>query len=261
MSEKSEKPTPKPIRFNRVLPYLAVLQADLHQTLLSWVYRVWVLLSVVVAVGYFLYRVGAYREAGMIQTTGEVMSDLVRWVVLGSVTLIIVLTAGCISSERGTLADSVLSRGVSRHQYFLAKWHSRLLSVLGTFFLIGSLVLLGSFYVLRDGKLTLAGSVLALAQVGALLIVVVTASVTVSAIVNSTLLGVAMVWMLLYGVGFGLSFLPETFPSPDRTLGGLSEVLKGTQDWKMITEFFVWTTGVSLLLAVGGLSYFSQRDV
>ena len=34
----------KPVRINRFLPYWAVLQADVRQTLHSWVYRAWVLL-------------------------------------------------------------------------------------------------------------------------------------------------------------------------------------------------------------------------
>ena len=45
----------KPVRF---LPYWAVFQMDLHQTLRSWVYRVWVLLSLLAAVGYLIYRFG-----------------------------------------------------------------------------------------------------------------------------------------------------------------------------------------------------------
>src|SRR5262245_65203254 len=109
-----DTPTPaKPIRINRWLPYWAVFQADLHQTLRSWVYRTWVLLSVLAALGYLLYRVGVYREAGIIQPASALISDLLRWTVVGSVTLIIALTAGSISSERGTMADSVLSRGIS----------------------------------------------------------------------------------------------------------------------------------------------------
>src|SRR5580704_17379164 len=98
----------KPVRF---LPYWAVFQMDMHQTLRSWIYRVWVMLSLLAALGYLLYRFGAYREAGMVQPAPDLMSDLLRWTVLGSVTLIIVLTAGTISAERGTMADSVLSSG------------------------------------------------------------------------------------------------------------------------------------------------------
>src|SRR5262249_12226119 len=121
----------KPVRINRWLPYWAVFQADVRQTLRSWVYRTWVLMSVLAAVGYLLYRVGVYREAGIIQPASVLVSDLLRWTVIGSVTLIIVLTVGSIASERGTLADSVLSRGISRYQYFMGKWHARLATVLG----------------------------------------------------------------------------------------------------------------------------------
>ena len=38
--------TPTPVRFNRLLPYWAVLQTDLRQTARSWVYRLWVLVTV-----------------------------------------------------------------------------------------------------------------------------------------------------------------------------------------------------------------------
>ncbi len=104
----------KPIKINRWLPYWAVFQSDLRQTLRSWVYRFWVLVSVLTALGYLLYRYGILHEAGIFQSASTFMSDLLRWTVLGSVTLIVVMTAGSISSERGTMADSVLSRGISR---------------------------------------------------------------------------------------------------------------------------------------------------
>ena len=106
----------KPVTFNRWLPYWAVFQADVHQTLRNWVYRVWVLLSVLATVGYLLYRVGLAHEAGIAQPASLLVSNLIRWGVLGSITLIVVLTAGAISAERGTMADSVLSRGISRYQ-------------------------------------------------------------------------------------------------------------------------------------------------
>src|SRR5437762_4983076 len=87
----------KPVRINRWLPYWAVFQADVRQTLGSWVYRVWVIMSVLAAVGYLLYKLGAFHLAGLQQSDAVFISDLLRWTVLGSVTLIIVLTVGCIS--------------------------------------------------------------------------------------------------------------------------------------------------------------------
>ncbi len=48
----------KTVTIKRWLPYWAVFQADARQTVHSWVYRAWVLVSVLSAVGYLLYRVG-----------------------------------------------------------------------------------------------------------------------------------------------------------------------------------------------------------
>src|SRR5262245_27874866 len=134
-------PAAPKVKVNRFLPYWAVLQADVGQTLRSWVYRAWVLMSLLAAVGYLFYRLGIYHESGMVQLAPTLVIDMLRWTMLGSVTLIIVLTAGSISAERGTMADSVLSRGISRYQYFLGKWHARLMTVLGTFLAMGLVVL------------------------------------------------------------------------------------------------------------------------
>src|SRR5215470_12947533 len=184
----------KPVRINRWLPYWAVFQADVHQTLRSWVYRTWVLMSVLAAVGYLLYRVGVYREAGILQPASVLVSDLLKWTVVGSVTLIIVLTAGSISSERGTMADSVLSRGISRYQYFLGKWHARLVTVLGTFLAMGAAALVATFFLLHE-DLSLTGSAAALLMVAALLAAVSSCGVAVSALANSTVVGIAALWV------------------------------------------------------------------
>ena len=131
----------KAIHIKRWLPYWAVYQADLSQTLRSWAYRASVLIALSAAVGYLLYRVGVYREAGIIQPASNLISELLRWSVLGGVALVIVVTGGSISSERGILADSVLSRGISRYQYFLGKLHARLTTVAGTFAIMSAVAL------------------------------------------------------------------------------------------------------------------------
>src|SRR6478672_6054871 len=135
---------------NRWLPYWAVYQADMQQTMRSWVYRLWVLVSFASAGGYLLYRFGLAHEAGIVQPASRLVADLLRWTLLGSVSLIVVLCAGSISSERGSMADSVLSRGISRHQYFLGKLHSRLFTVLATFWLLGGALLIASVFLLQE---------------------------------------------------------------------------------------------------------------
>ncbi len=251
----------KTVKINRFLPYWAVLQADLKATLNSWIYRVWVFVSLGAAIGYLLYRFGAKQVGGFVQPAPEMISDLLNWVAFGSVTLIIVLTSGAICAERGTMADSVLSRGISRYQYFLGKWHARLFLVLGTFVIIAALALVGSFFMLHSDNLKLDGSLIALATVASLLVMVITLGVSVSALSNNTVVSIAIVWMALYSVGFALSLLPETYPSPDRALQALPRVLKGFYDWQMVTRLISGAFSISLLIALAGMFGFSRRDV
>src|SRR5262249_49909514 len=146
-----------------------------------------------------------------------------------SATPIIVLTAGSISSERGTVADSVLSRGISRYQYFLGKWHARLVAALGTFFAMG-VAALATSSVLRHGDLSLRGCAVALVTVAVLLATVVTCGVTISAMSNSAVLGIAVLWTAVYGAGYLLSLLPPSYPSPEWALGRLPAIVRGHYD-------------------------------
>src|SRR5205807_99645 len=130
--------------------------------------------------------------------------------------------------------DSVLSRGISRHQYFLGKWHSRLTSVLITFAVLSGACLLASAIFLHE-DLSPSGCVMALLTVAALLAVVITCGVAVSAVCNSTALGVAVLWVGLYSGGFALSLLPRSLVlSPDRALAQLPEILKGHYDGQLM---------------------------
>src|SRR6186997_3304195 len=97
---------PTPTRYLTWLPYWAVLQTDLRQTVRSWVYRIWVLAAVLSAGGYLMYRVGTYREAGIVQPASALLAEVLRGTLLGSVALIVVLAVSSIAAERGTLADS-----------------------------------------------------------------------------------------------------------------------------------------------------------
>ncbi|HEY7311999.1 MAG TPA: ABC transporter permease [Gemmataceae bacterium] len=250
----------KPITFNRWLPYWAVFQSDVRQTLRSWVYRFWVLLSVLATVGYLLYRFGSYNEVGIVQSASLHVSQLLRWVVLGSAVIICVLTAGSISSERGTMADSVLSRGISRYQYFMGKWHARLITVLGTFLVLGLVTLVSALFLLHE-DLSWDGSLAALLTVAALLAAVITFGVTVSAITNSTVLGIAVLWTILCGGGFLLSLLPHRYTTPDRALQRLPFILQGHYDFNSLSQFVGWSLLASCLTALVGLVYFSRRDV
>jgi ABC-type transport system involved in multi-copper enzyme maturation permease subunit len=250
----------KPVVINRWLPYWAVFQADVRQTVQSWVYRAWVLLSLMAAAGYLLYRYAPYHEAGLIQSAAGYLSDLLRWTLLGSAALVVVLTGGCISSERGTVADSVLSRGISRYQYYLGKWHARLAALLVTYLALGIIALTGSLFFLQE-DLSTVGSIVALLTVAALLGAVISCGVAVSAVANNTLAGIAVLWLLLYGGGFLLSLLPHSFPAPDRVLQSLPDIVRGQYHLAALGRLISWCVGVSCGAAVLGMAYFGRRDV
>lgn len=251
---------PTPVAFNRWLPYWAVLQADLFQTTRSWVYRLWVGITVLAAAGYIVYRVALAHDAGIAQPASKLVTDLLRWTMLGSVTLVVVLTAGSISAERGTMADSVLSRGISRHQYFLGKWHSRLIAILLTFWGVSSCVLTAAFFLLHE-DLSLTGCLTALACISSLIVAIVTAGVAVSAACNSTVLGVAVLWVILYGGGFALSFVPERYPSPTLLAAALPHMIRGSYDVNLLVHLAAWSAGVSAVAAGAGLTHFARRDI
>lgn len=252
------------VRFNKFLPYWAVLQTDLRQTARSWVYRLWVLTTVVAAVGLILYRVGLHREAGLFHSAAAQSSDLFRVMVVGSLALVVVLAVSAIGSERGTVADSVLSRGISRYQYFLAKWHARLVVVTATFAALAFAVLLASYFLFKDDSqsdLSLAGAAVAVLTVCAVLAAIVSCGVTIGALTNGTVLGITVFWMVLYGAGFLLSLMPEPWPSPERQLARLKFVLQGHYNSAVLTQLLTGCGAACAIAATIGLIGFSRRDV
>ena len=218
------------------------------------------LASLAAAVGILLYRLGVYREAGIVQRASLLLGDLLRWTMFGTGLLVVVLTVGGVSAERGTLADSVLSRGISRYQYFLAKLHSRLFSVVVTFtVLTGGMLVAGHFMVNED--LSWRGSLVALAVLASILAVVVTCGVAVGALTTNPVFGISLLWVVLWACGFLLSFLPKAYPTPDRVLTKLPQILQGTYDWVSLGQMACVGFGAAAVVALFGMIGFSRSDV
>ncbi len=252
------------VRFNKFLPYWAVLQTDLRQTLRGWVYRLWVLMTVFAAGGFLLYRVGLHKEAGMLQSAAAQCGDLFRVMVVGSLALVVVLAVSAVSAERGTLADSILSRGISRHQYFFAKWHARMVIVLSTFAVLATGVLVAGYFLFKadaETDLSLTGCLAAIIAVCAVLAAIVSWGVVIGALSSGTVLGITVFWLMLYGVGFLLTLMPEPWPSPDRELGRLRFVLQGQFNEVLIANLVVGSAILCVLAATVGVVGFSKRDV
>ena len=252
------------LKFNKFLPYWAVLQTDMRQTFRSWIYRLWVFVAVLAAGGILLYRVGIYKEAGIFQSAAAQCGDLFRILVLGSLALVVVLAVSAVGAEKGTVADSVLSRGISRHQYFLAKWHSRLAVVVSTFAGLSLAVLASTYFLFKsdtDSDLSIVGGLMAILTVCAVLIAIVSWGVTIGALTSGTVLGITIFWLVLYGAGFLLTLLPESYPSPDRELARLKFVLMGQYNTGLLTNLMLGSLVISGVAAAVGLFGFGKRDV
>ena len=247
-------------KYRIFLPYWAVFQTDLHQTLRNWIYITWVAGTLLAAFGFLLFRIGVHRVAGMVQYASVAMSDMLHWIVLGSLALIAVQTVGAISSERGTLADSVLSRGISRYQYFLAKWHSRLFCILGSYLAMSGIMLIFSHFLLHE-DLSLLGSIIAIWTMASFLVVVISCGVMLSSICKSTLMGMTIIWLVMYGGGYLLELLPATYPSPNRILNQLPLMMQGQYNMSAFWELMMMTGIVSGAMAFVGLVSFSRSDV
>ena len=250
----------KPLKINRWLPYWAVFQMDVRQTLRSWVFRLWIAAGILLSFGYLLHRAAIHHQAGLLQSAASLSTELLQFSIVVGTSLVVVLTAGCISSERGTVADSVLSRGISRYQYFIGKWHARLCTVLGSFVGITVATMLTGCFLL-EMDMSIRGSLLALALVAAFLAVVVSAAVSASAICDSTVLGIAVLWMVLYGVGVALAILGYGQLNPVRLLRLVPALVHGEYDLHALARLFGWLALASLASAVVGLIYFARRDV
>lgn len=252
------------VKFNKFLPYWAVLQTDLRQTLRGWTYRLWVLMAVVAVGGILLYRVGIHKEAGLFHSAAAQCGELFRLLVLGSLALVVVLAVSAIGGERGSVADSVLSRGISRHQYFFAKWHSRLVIVTATFAVLATAVLAATYFLFRsdaESDLSFVGGLMAILTVCAVLVAIVSWGVTIGSLTNSAVLGITVFWLVLYGVGFLLTLLPESYPSPDRELSRLKFVLMGQYNTALLTNLIIGSLVASVAAAVVGILGFGKTDV
>ena len=251
---------PSTPRFNPLLPYFAVFRTDLRQTFHSWLFRLWVIVVVIAAVGYGLYKFGIHREVGLVQSASEQTGVLLGTVGVLTLAFVSLMAVHAICGERGTVADSILSRGISRRQYFAAKWHARTVVLLAAFAVLAAGVLTAYHYLLEP-DLSFRGCVVGLAVAVAVLAAVIAWGVTVGAMANGTVIGATLFWLVLFGGLFLLSFLPAPFPTGSGMLSALRTTLRGHYDPTKVAQLI----GVCLLVAsVGGgvgLVGYSKKDV
>lgn len=212
---------------SRWLPLWSILEMDLKQTVKGWLYRLSLLAILIVSVGVLLNRAAVHREAGFTQYASVHVGDFLQYTVIFGAALSALFTANVIAGERGNLIDSTLCRGVGRWHFFVGKWVSRSVAVLGGFLACGLVFMVASVFILKS-DLDFDHCIVAMILVGSVLWLMVSATMAVSASVNNTMLSLGIVLFLLYGLMALLWLVPMGNFTLTRFLNTLPMIIRST---------------------------------
>jgi ABC-type transport system involved in multi-copper enzyme maturation permease subunit len=115
----------------RILPTLAILKHDMGTLASSWLVRLWLFVS-----GFVVLMVLSSHWG--ISGDGKLIAWLMfPYLVLPWFLVVMMLGVGPVAGNRAeSLADGILSRPVTRYEYLLASWASRVITVLGIFLIV-----------------------------------------------------------------------------------------------------------------------------
>jgi len=180
---------------------------DLRQTLRGWLYRLGLLAVLLVSVGVLLNRVAVHRQTGLVQYASVHVGDFLQYSILFGAALCVLFAGGAIAGERGTMTDSILCRGVGRWHFFLGKWAARQATIVGGFLVVGMLYMVACVFLLKS-DLDFDHCLTALILAAAVLGLMVSLTVAVSALAHNTLLCVGLMLAVLYGLMAFLWLVP-----------------------------------------------------
>lgn len=235
------------------MPFLALLEADLANRTRSWVMRIWsglmVMLSLLTLPDGLAEGRAAEALAGLLGTFPLIWS-----------TFVIIVSSGAISSEAGVVADSILSKAVTRYEYVLAKITSRLLTVLGLYLLV---VLPPVYIILRASQDSLSGSGVAWAVLLVAMMLVLLTSMTVafSALFNRTLAAIVVSWMLWYVASNVFALLGARYLAPLQIIDGLPDMLQGDYVVAEHLRAVIGLGGLACVFVLVAVFYFGRKDL
>ncbi len=222
--------------------FLSLLQYDLTILARSWVVRFWFLLTIVGGVAAILLSRNYADPSSFFASWA-----LVLYAGLGSFVALVISTSA-ISAERPFLGVAIISRGIAPTPYLLAKLVSRSLCVLTMFLVVIGPTLFIVMLQGADNDMSVAGVVLALTYWSLMLTVLVFQGITVSVLLNTTLLGVVVLGVFWYVSLLLLALAYAGELTPQGVLGGLPLVLQGES--LMIEVYTIVALGVTPLVVL-----------
>ncbi|MHB8973852.1 MAG: ABC transporter permease [Pirellulaceae bacterium] len=201
------------------MPTLAILTHELSGLVTSWLVRLWL---VAAAMGTFLVVAGSWPR---MESAPLIASVLFSFLVFPWFLVVIVLGISPVTGSRlDALADGILSRPVTRHEYLFAALLARVLVVLAVFFLVTLpaivLIVFAKRPVPADG-VTLYGVVTALIIVSLVLTFLVTLAFCAGTLLRNALLAA----VVLIFVWFPVNLVLHTFSLEEFSPISLSQAL------------------------------------
>ncbi|MGO8746168.1 MAG: ABC transporter permease subunit [Thermoguttaceae bacterium] len=194
------------------MPFLAILRHDLRSLWQSWLARLWLAASALLTL---LLVLTEWREFPIAPLIGSL---LVPYLVFPWFLVVMVLGVNPVSGSRAdSLADGFLSRPITRHEYLLAVWASRVVLVLSAYLVVivpaVACVTLAKRPAATD-TVTIYGVIAALAVVGLVLIFQVSLSFLFGTLLRKPLLAIVILLFLWYPANILMSAFKMEALSP-----------------------------------------------
>ncbi len=201
------------------MPTLAIFTYELRGLLASWLVRLWLVATVLLA----FFTVGG--NWGRLESAPLIASLLFSYLVFPWFLVVIVLGISPITGARlESLADGILSRPVTRYEYLLASWAARVAIVLVVYLVVMmpsiALVVWAKRPVPADG-VTLYGVVASLAVVALVLTFLVSLAFLAGTALHKPLLAV----VVLIFVWFPINLVLSTFSLEEFSPISLSQAM------------------------------------
>jgi hypothetical protein len=233
-------------------PFWAIVQADLRGLFRSKITYGWLVGAVFIQV---LRTLGS-SASGTI--SGVVPSGFSDFIYIWSL-VIIGLAASSVSSEAGELADSIMSKSVTRLDYVFAKFASRIAYTLIGFSLVTA-VLVGLALRLEVGEYEAQGLASAILLVALTLVMLTALGVGLSIALPNTVMSIVGLLVLWYSMTFFFPIIGLDVISPGSLLGELPGIIRGTWsigDWETVVAFVAISGASTALSSV----YFYTKDI
>ncbi len=235
--------------------YLHLLRLDVEQMARSWLVRAWIVL--LVAPAGFAVVVAATEQELASETLAAYMAVVLAplsWLVVA------VLSASAVSGEANVIADSILSRSVTRRAYIWSKISARLGVFLGVYVAVTVPL---AYLVLRyaENDAQIEGVAWGLLMVASLLVFLAAFGIALSAIFRSMLSSVLTVLVATLASGAALQFLTVDWMSTTAVVSKLPETFRGEMPVSEHVRVLIVFGVLSVVAIASGISYFHRRDL